>query len=87
VPATGHYLDRRSGTGRTDKPKKEGGGRGGIGSLNDEINKDKYLKEGEEGAVEVPSPQVEEKKQQGITLDEYYKSKGIDMEDVNTKKE
>jgi len=39
VPATGHYLDRRSGTGRADRPRKEGGGHGGIGNLNDEINK------------------------------------------------
>lgn len=57
VPAQGHYLDRRSGTGRVDKPRKEGGGRGGIGNLQDEFNKDKYIKDGEErpaeeGAVE-----------------------------------
>jgi hypothetical protein len=87
VPATGHYLDRHSGTGRTDKPRKEGGGRGGIGNLSDEMNKEKYIKEGEEGAVETQSPQVEEKKQKGMTLDEYYKSKGIEIESVASKKE
>lgn len=89
MPATGHYLDRRSGTGRVDKPRKEGGGRGGIGNLHDEVNKDKYIKEGEETNVEGQT--VEEKepeKPQGITLDEYYRNKGIEVDALtNTKKE
>jgi hypothetical protein len=30
----------------SDKPRKEGGGRGNIGNLHDEKIKDKYIKEG-----------------------------------------
>ena len=45
VPASGHYLDRRSGTGRDDRPRKAGGGRGNVGNLKDELKKDKYVKE------------------------------------------
>ncbi len=41
VPA-GHPLDRRSGTGREDRPRKQGGGRGNIGNVHDELNKEKY---------------------------------------------
>lgn len=43
----GHTYDRRSGTGRQDRPRKEGGGKGNIGNIKDELNKDKYLKEDE----------------------------------------
>lgn len=86
VPATGHYLDRRSGTGRVDRPRKEGGGRGNIGNVKDELNADKYIKEGEvpvEGAEEEVKPE----EPQGITLDEYYKNKGIELSTAATKKE
>ena len=62
VPATGHYLDRRSGTGRVDKPRKEGGGRGGIGNLQDEFNKDKYIKEGEDKPAEEVAEETTEQK-------------------------
>ena len=92
VPATGHYLDRRSGTGRVDKPRKEGGGRGGIGNLHDELQKDKYIKEGEENnnnveaTEETTAEQKEPEKPQGITLDEYYRNKGIELDTLTAAK-
>lgn len=94
MPATGHYLDRRSGTGRADRPKKEGGGRGGIGNLHDEFQKEKYIKEGEEtpadgtvaqSGVEQTEPK-EPEKPEGITLDEYYRNKGIDFDVITAAK-
>ena len=39
VVGEGHYLDRQSGTGRDKKPRKNGGGRGNIGNLNDELKR------------------------------------------------
>ena len=41
IPAEGHVLDRRSGTGRDDRPRK---GRGNVGNVQDELNRDKYEK-------------------------------------------
>lgn len=84
VPATGHYLDRRSGTGRVDRPRKEGGGHGGVGNLQDELQKEKYIKEGEENAdgAEQTEEQKEPEKPEGITLDEYYRSRGIEIGEV-----
>ena len=43
----GHTLDRRSGTGRDERPRKQGGGRGNIGNVHDELNRDKYEKPAE----------------------------------------
>ena len=40
----GHTLDRRSGTGRVDRPRKQGGGFGNVGNAKDELNRDKYEK-------------------------------------------
>jgi hypothetical protein len=40
----GHTHDRRSGTGRHDRPRKEGGGKGNVGNVKDEMNKEKYIK-------------------------------------------
>lgn len=42
----GHTHDRKSGTGRHDRPRKEGGGKGNIGNVKDELNKEKYIQEG-----------------------------------------
>lgn len=43
----GHYLDRQSGSGRLNEPRKNGGGRGNIGNLNDILKRDIYEKETE----------------------------------------
>ena len=71
----GHFHDRRSGTGRDDRPRK---GRG-VGGLKDEMNKDKVDKEGEgeQTAEIVEEEQQQPEEPQGITLDEYYRNKGI----------
>lgn len=37
----GHTLDRRSGTGRDDRPRK---GRGNVGNLEDELHREKFEK-------------------------------------------
>ena len=39
VDCTTNYLFR-------DKPRKQGGGKGSVGNMKDEENKDKYTKEG-----------------------------------------
>lgn len=45
----GHFHDRRSGTGRDDRPRK---GRGNVGNLDDELNKEKFeRKEGETAEI------------------------------------
>ena len=70
----------------SDKPRKEGGGWGNVGNLKDELNKDKYVKEAPEGETQpeptetkegepVAEPKPEEP--QALTLEEYYKSKGV----------
>ena len=79
VPAKGHYLDRKSGTGRDDRPRKEGGGRGNVGNLRDELNKDIYAKDNEvEEATEEQEVVPEEPEKP--TLDEYYRQKGIQLD-------
>jgi len=40
-----------------EKPRKQGGGKGNVGNLKDEENKDKYVKEGEENKAEEEEPQ------------------------------
>lgn len=37
----GHTLDRRSGTGRDERPRK---GRGNVGNLEDELHREKFEK-------------------------------------------
>jgi ribonuclease E len=74
-----------------DRPRKEGGGRGGVGNLHDELQKDKYIKEGEETPVDA-QPAVEQtepkepEKPEGITLDEYFRNKGIDFDTIGAAK-
>lgn len=84
---SGHTHDRRSGTGREDRPRKAGGGYGNVGNVKDEQNADKYVKETAEEAkpeetkveAEVPAVEVKPASPQKLTLDEYYKSKGVDV--------
>jgi hypothetical protein len=79
----------------SDKPRKEGGGWGNVGNLKDELNKDKYVKEAGEGEVRAEpveakeaEPVVEQKPEepQALTLEEYYKSKGVEVSNVYEKK-
>lgn len=37
----------------SDRPRKEGGGRGNVGNLKDEQRPEKYIKEGEEQTADV----------------------------------
>jgi len=36
----------------SDKPRKAGGGKGNVGNVKDDLNQDKYIKEGEENNAE-----------------------------------
>lgn len=78
-------MDRRSGTGRVDKPRKEGGGRGNVGNLHDEENKEKYIKEGEEN-VEDETEEAKPEEPQGMTLQEYYESRGIEAPETQARR-
>ena len=85
VPAKGHYLDRRSGTGRNDRPRKEGGGRGNVGNLDDELKRDIYERDAprNDPAAEEPAAEEEKPKQpeepEKLTLEEYYRQKGVEV--------
>lgn len=52
--------------------------------MQDELQKDKYIKEGEETKPVEGENAVEEAKEpekpEGITLDEYFRNKGIDVD-------
>ena len=83
----GHTHDRRSGTGRQDRPRKEGGGRGNVGNVKDEMNKEKYVPTEEQTEEVVEAEEKKPEEPEKMTLDEYYKSKGVDINDMNSKKD
>ena len=72
----------------SDKPRKEGGGKGQFGNVKDDLNADKYVKEVEEPAENAEEEAVEEKEPEPeqLTLDEYYKRKevNVDTKYINT---
>jgi len=97
----GHYLDRRSGTGREyiwsysrDRPRKEGGGRGNVGNVKDDLNQDKYIKENAEEHQnetpvvegEHPAGELKPEEPKTFTLEEYYKNKGVELSNVYEQK-
>ena len=66
-----------------DRPRKAGGGYGNVGNAKDEVNQDKYVKDDkvEDKPVEEVTEPVEEKEPEPekLTLEEYYKAKGVDV--------
>lgn len=73
--------------------RKEGGGKGNVGNIKDDLNQDKYIKENEgenkeenkEGTIptEEPPKPVEP---EALTLEQYYKNKGIEINNTFEKK-
>ena len=70
-----------------DKPRKEGGGRGNVGNMHDEKVKEKYVKEGEEENREEETEEEKPEEPKEITLQEYYENKGLDLNEINAKKD